>query len=533
MAFADIPISTVEELQKIGNDPAYPLDGSYYLTNDIDASHTRNWNDGKGFDPILKMEGENYIGFSGLFEGNGYTISNLYINRPEEELVGLFGYLSGADINNLKIIDITIVGGKYTGGLSGYSDYNDLLDKASNINNVHIISKEIYGNGTTGGLIGYSISFIMNCSVRGLIKSPERAGGLVGSSKYAKIERCTAIVDVSANWAGGIVGSSWTNIEECFSGGKISGKYCGGMTNYNFGSKIINCFSNCKIHSPFDDAISAGLVGTNTLYVTNSYATGRVTGMGLLMGLIAFEDSFTPPYPPDVTDSFYDYQTTEQYCDILLDRYGIPKSTDEMMNPATFENWDFENVWWMIPGKTYPLLRPERYIDVSVKQADWMPEPKYGFPLEYEIVFGEEMSDRFTFDDIDFTSSTLESPVGTLITENGTTWTLMITNTASTPTWPAELVLRVPLAGATNLANYPCAESNATSITIQAPAIPGDFNGDGVCDEIDKMILVEMIIEPTSPWKTRIPFTRTDLNADNILDVADVVAILPLMNKSQ
>ena len=240
-----------------------------------------------------------------------------------------------------------------------------------------------------------------------------------------------------------------------------------------------------------------------------------------------------PPFlkggPSTLTiDHFYDYQTTGQY-DENFDDYGIPKSTKDMMNPATFENWDFENVWWMVPGKTYPLLRPERYIDVSVKPAKWMPEPKYGFPLEYEIVFGEEMSDRFTFDDIDFTSSTLESPVGTLTTENGTTWTLMITDTVSTPTWPADLVLRVPLAGATNPANYPCAESNATSITIQSPATPGDFNCDGVCDQIDKMILVEMIIEPTSPWKTRIPFTRRDLNTDNILDVADVVAILPII----
>ena len=532
MAFADIPISTVEELQKIGNDPAYPLDGSYYLTNNIDASHTRNWNDGKGFDPILKMEGENYVGFSGSFEGNEYMIRKLNINRPEEELVGLFGYLSGADINNLKIMDTTIVGGKYTGGLSGYSDYNDELDKATNINNVHVISKEIHGNGTTGGLIGYSISYINNCSVRGNLTSTELAAGLIGFSLHAKIIKSNAIVKINSNNSFGFVGSSRTYIEECYSGGFITGENCGGLIGLNFSGESINCFSNCQINSIKHNGVSAGLVRENQLYVTNSYASGKISGKGLLRGLIAIESDFFEPYPPEVTDSFYDYQTTGQYDD-NFDDYGIPKSTKDMMDPATFENWDFENVWWMVPGKTYPLLRPERYIDVSLKPAEWMPEPKYGFPLEYEIVFGEEMSDRFTFDDIDFTSSTLESPVGTLTTENGTTWTLMITDTASTPTWPADIVLRVPLAGATNLANYPCAESNATSITVFGPDIPGDLNGDGVCDEVDKIILVEMIIEPVSPWKTRIPFTRTDLNADNIIDVADVVAILPLMNKSQ
>jgi len=45
---AQIPISTIEDLQKIGNDPEYPMDGYYYLTNDIDASDTIRWNNGKG-----------------------------------------------------------------------------------------------------------------------------------------------------------------------------------------------------------------------------------------------------------------------------------------------------------------------------------------------------------------------------------------------------------------------------------------------------------------------------------------------------
>ena len=528
MTFADVPISTIEELQKIGNDPAYPLDGNYYLSNDIDASNTRNWNEGKGFDPILKIEGEEYLGFSGLFEGNGFSIKYIHIDRPENELVGIFGYVNGADIRNINLSDIQINGGKYTGGFIGYATYDELLDKSTNLTNIHINNMEVIGKEWTGGMLGYSSASIKECSVRGIIKSEGSAAGIAGASRYAKIQNCNAIVDVYGNGASGIVGYSQTNIYECNSGGKLFGKYCGGIVYMNFNSKIVDCFSNCYIDANISGGYSAGLVGENQWKVTNSYSTGKISGKGHLKGLIGLSSWFFPEIP-EAINSFYDFETTGQYCGVLLDEYGVPKSTADMMNPATFENWDFENVWWMVPGKTYPLLRPERYIDVSVKPAEWVPEPKYGFPLEYEIVFGEEMSDRFTFDDIDFTSSTLESPVGTLNTENGTTWTLMITDTTSTPTWPADLVLRVPLAGATNLANYPCAESNATSITIQAPAIPGDLNGDGFCNNIDKMILVEIIIEPSSPWKTRIPFTRRDLNADNILDVADVVAILPLM----
>jgi hypothetical protein len=45
-------ISTIEELQKIGNDPGYTLDGEYELARDIDVSETVNWNNGAGFTPI-------------------------------------------------------------------------------------------------------------------------------------------------------------------------------------------------------------------------------------------------------------------------------------------------------------------------------------------------------------------------------------------------------------------------------------------------------------------------------------------------
>jgi len=74
-------ISNVTELQAMEDD----LYGNYYLTGDIDASATSSWNDGEGFDPIGT--------FVGTFDGCGYTISDLTINRPEEDNVGLFSVL--------------------------------------------------------------------------------------------------------------------------------------------------------------------------------------------------------------------------------------------------------------------------------------------------------------------------------------------------------------------------------------------------------------------------------------------------------
>ncbi len=104
VGYGAIQISSIEELQKIEKDPNYPLNGSYELVQDIDASETKNWNGGKGFDPI----GEDYYDpFTGIFDGKGHKIRNLYINRPDEDNVGLFGVVgSGGEVKNLGLENV-------------------------------------------------------------------------------------------------------------------------------------------------------------------------------------------------------------------------------------------------------------------------------------------------------------------------------------------------------------------------------------------------------------------------------------------
>ena len=84
--------------------------------NDIDLSSYSNW------DPI----GDDSAGFTGVLDGNGYTISNLTINRPDEDGVGLFAIIgdpstmSGGEVRNLGIECVDIVGNTGVGGLVGY-----------------------------------------------------------------------------------------------------------------------------------------------------------------------------------------------------------------------------------------------------------------------------------------------------------------------------------------------------------------------------------------------------------------------------
>ena len=97
-----ISISNIVDLQKIGNDPGYPLGEDYELTQDIDATATSGWNGGLGFTPI----GSAYNPFYGSINGNNHSITNLYINRSDFQNIGLFGVAYGSDIRNINLINV-------------------------------------------------------------------------------------------------------------------------------------------------------------------------------------------------------------------------------------------------------------------------------------------------------------------------------------------------------------------------------------------------------------------------------------------
>ena len=114
-----INISNIIDLQKIGNDVSYPLDGDYVQTQDIDASATSGWNGGLGFDPI----GDSSTKFTGSYDGGGYDISNLFIDRPLVDDCGLFGQSdAGASISNATLASCNVTGKSSVGALVGLAE---------------------------------------------------------------------------------------------------------------------------------------------------------------------------------------------------------------------------------------------------------------------------------------------------------------------------------------------------------------------------------------------------------------------------
>ena len=138
----------------------------------------------KGFQPIGTSENN----FKGKFKGNAYTISNLMINRPDKNSVGLFGYVTGdsdnyATIVGLNVENIKVNGENYVGGIVGY------IHSYADINEV-TVSGNVSGEANNiGGIVGYAYnennsvnvtSVISNTNVTGNEKSSNYIGGIIG-----------------------------------------------------------------------------------------------------------------------------------------------------------------------------------------------------------------------------------------------------------------------------------------------------------------------------------------------------------------
>ncbi|AIF45638.1 hypothetical protein [Virgibacillus sp. SK37] len=275
---------------------------AYYIqVNDIDMSYTHEmapYTDGTfaGWTPIN--------GFYGTYDGQGFTISNLYINRPSKFNIGLFGSTDrGAIIKNLILTNFDITCKNNGGALIGTVRFD-----SSKINNVHAVNVKITGQRNfIGGLIGEArtssiISYIQNCSV---------SGSLTNTDDYAGI--------------GGVVGRT-NNIT------------------------ILNSYSNMDIVA--EGSIIGGIVGetlSNT-HVENCYSLSRIPNNDNAGGLLGY---VTTSGPVEVINSYWD---TEVSGIATSNGGGKGKTTAEMKDINTYVGWDFTNIWTMNTADGYPAL---------------------------------------------------------------------------------------------------------------------------------------------------------------------------------
>ena len=200
--------------------------------------------------------------YGGTFDGNGKTITNLYINASQNN-VGLFGSTYKGTIKNLTFEYANVTNtGVFTGILVGYPD-------ASNLRNIKISNTcQIKGGKETGGIAGEFDGNAYNCVNYATVQGNNRVGGLFGycSVENSSITTCANYGHVTATStdAGGLVGYFISGtIQDCANYGDVKGtERVAGMAGYVSKGKIQNVFSYGNISAT--NSTDAGMAFGNS-----------------------------------------------------------------------------------------------------------------------------------------------------------------------------------------------------------------------------------------------------------------------------
>lgn len=273
----------------------------FKLMNDIQLNSSESW---------TPIGGMNTAQFSGTFDGDGHTVSDLNVLAAEGNIyAGLFGRISGGTIKNLKVEGKITAKTKtngavcYAGGIVAYAEKSSVLSGLTaeiDIDAAVANTSKIYCYA--GGIAGYlSGSSITECLSSGSVNaegegsySYSYGGGITGYLSESSAEDCennaTVAAEAQSPYVGGISGyadGASTRISQCRNFGAVTnnGGYAGGITSYIYSasSVIVSCanFGPVVNLSQSSDTGSGGICGyaANTdEVIANCVNTGSISG---------------------------------------------------------------------------------------------------------------------------------------------------------------------------------------------------------------------------------------------------------------
>ncbi|SMG40795.1 hypothetical protein [Fibrobacter sp. UWB13] len=248
------------------------------------------------FTPI----GEERKPFTGTFEGNNHVIEGLTVDTQNQFYAGLFGFASQSSIKNLVFKNSKVSGGEYAGVLGGQ------IEK-SFISNVVSYDGDVKGDDQVGGLIGAAYKdSILKVGSTGTVKGSRNVGGLIGCfASYLKDGYAVSVVKGHEDVGGAIGGSN---------------------ARLLIGDTVYNVYAASILKGPKNNL--NGVIGD---HINNSEGI--------------FENFY---YDGGLTQIVHAYNrnVTE----------GTVLSSEEMLRQASFENFDFDGVWTIQEGKSYPYF---------------------------------------------------------------------------------------------------------------------------------------------------------------------------------
>jgi hypothetical protein len=308
-------VSTPAQLEYIDGHQDTYLNSNILLLNDIDLSTNGAPFAWQSFGTESDTGGTKP--YTATFNGQGHRISGWSVDEPDSISSGFFGYSTGS-IENLGVAGSVSAGQNRTQNAYAMGNADAVL-----IGTMH------------GGRV-------QNCYTSGSVWGPYDVGGLVG---YMQTGGNSVIVHSYSTAS--VVGSQDGSM--------------GGLVGLQQDGSITNCYATGSVTAQNGGA-DGGLVGWAVSTITNSYATGLVSGgtyHGGLVGLLQAHDH--------VSGSFFDSATTGQSNGIGFDIFAngalntgaTPEATSAMKTQATYTNWDFTNAWGVSPNINggYPFLR--------------------------------------------------------------------------------------------------------------------------------------------------------------------------------
>lgn len=215
--------------------------------------------------------------YIGTFDGNGHTISGLYVDS-DAQYVGLFGCVdTNGKIQNVGVVDsyISATGDKVcVGGVCGYN-VGGTIENCYNTGTITATAQATGIYSSVGGVCGFSFWNIFNCYNTGKVSvTGDRA------------------------WVGGVSGFNGKDIKNCYNTGEVSvavdGGAVGGVCGDNDrGSRITNCYNTGKVSVTGSRDFVGGVCGMNADTIENCYFLTGTADKGIGVGSSIFPNEAT------------------------------------------------------------------------------------------------------------------------------------------------------------------------------------------------------------------------------------------------
>ena len=323
-AISWVDIETVDDLLALAKaTDAETLGKNYRLKADLNLKDTPFNGIGSAGQP-----------FTGMFDGQGHTISHVTVNAPEGENAGFFNVIKGATIRDLKLVDVEITGKTNVGGLVGNAqvqlDSSDLSKNVANLIGGCSVSGTVTGTKNVGGLVGlnegktdpqtlFSIaSAVDKCAASVTVNGKEMTGGLVGKNGGTITKSSSGGTVKGDTTTGGLVGDSSGDIYDSHTSCTVAGRsHTGGFVGFSDGA-VKNCYSIggvsgtdytggfAGVISRAENVVSAGqvtIVGTPTQGYNGGFAGklyGMVAGLDNQITVKNASGNCTQPNGPDL-----------------------------------------------------------------------------------------------------------------------------------------------------------------------------------------------------------------------------------------